>query len=581
MTSSINNRNSSGRLSKFLPLVITIAAGFLCYSLFWRRGVWLSVVGYSISPAERVLDGEAPYRDFLYNYTPGMLWLNALLMKLFGTSLVTIAAGLFVFKLATLTTLFYAARRLASDWAALLPVVLTLCWIGYKYIFGVYPTQYSLLFALLGLIMMLRYTETERAVWLLGCGLAVGAVFVFKYNVGILLVASTTAIIAIKEMLTTETSWRARIITALKKSMIFWAGFAIVFLAMAAYLAHSGALGAMVAHFLHHVAAYSEERAVRLPHPKQLIPWAGLMGVAIIGAVIALFRAAKFFEAYLIVVFIALAGVLLFPGRAFMVKNSALVSVAYLPIFLFVVTLVWVIVEFRKKRNECWPSAGSMVITGFFALGIYLEVYPRADYYHLVRVLPAVFLLLLVLLARVTCWLEARFQNLLPAPRRAAMVCAAVPLALLSIIGLRESWQPQFDSAFRLRENTALQIERARGMLVTRRQAEMVEDLARLIEENSTEDDYIFSFSQRGTAFHFLTNRRNPTRFVWWRSVGIRNQNREAALQMIRDRIPRLIILQDALKDPRIRDTVAEHYTRVGAVGDLAVFIRKNDGLSR
>ncbi len=575
MTSSIDNRNSSGRLSKFLPLIITITAGFVCYSLFWRRGVWLSVIGYSISPAERVMQGEAPYRDFLYNYTPGMLWLNAFLMKLFGTSLVTVAAGLFAFKLATLTTLFYAARRLASHWAALVPVGLTLFWIGYKYIFGVYPTQYSLLFALLGLIAMLRYNETERKTWLLVCGLAVGAVFIFKYNVGILLVASGTAIIAIKETLATDRSLRARIVAALKKAMIFWAGFAAVFLAMAAFLAYQGALGAMADHFLHHVAAYSEERAVRPPHPRQLLPWAGLMSVAAIGAVIALFRAAKFFEACLVVVFIALAGVLVFPGRAFVVKNSALVTVAYLPIFLFVVTIIWVIIEFRRKRSECWPSVGPLVITGFFALGIYMEVYPRADYYHLVRVLPAVFLLLLVLLTRVTAWLESRFQNRLPAPRRAALLCAAVPLALLSIIGFRESWQPEFDSPFRMRENTELQIERARGMLVTRRQAEMVEDLARLIEANSAADDYIFSFSQRGTAFHFLTNRRNPTRFVWWRSVGIRNQNREAAIEMIRNRVPKLIILQDSLKSPRIRETVAENYTPVGSVGGLAVFSRK------
>ncbi|MEW6208405.1 MAG: glycosyltransferase family 39 protein, partial [Acidobacteriota bacterium] len=481
--------NGRGVFKQALPLFITLVCGFVCYFLFWRRGVWLSVVGYSISPAERVMQGEAPYRDFLYNYTPGMLWLNALLMKLFGTSLITIAAGLFVFKMATLATLFYAARRLASHWAALLPVGLTLCWIGYKYIFGVYPTQYSLLFALVGLIAMLRYTETERKRWLMVCGLAVGAVFVFKYNVGILLVGSATAIIAIKETLTTDVSWRARAVAALKKAVIFWAGFAMVFLAMAAYLAYSGALTAMIDHFLHHVRAYSEERAIPLPRPKQLIPMAGLMGIASVGAVIAFFKARKFFEAYLVVALIALAGVLVFPGRAFVVKNSALASVAYLPIFLFAVTLVWVAVEFRRKKSQWWRSAGKLVVTGFFALGIYMEVYPRADYYHLVRVLPAVFLLLLILLARVAGWLESRFENVLPAPRRAAFLCAAVPVAILSIIGLRESWQPQFDSAFRLRENTPVQIERARGMLVARRQAEMIENLARLIEENSAEDD--------------------------------------------------------------------------------------------
>ncbi|HWC77003.1 MAG TPA: hypothetical protein VG778_06045, partial [Blastocatellia bacterium] len=74
-------------LKNALPVLITVAAGLLCYGLFVRRSVWLSVVGYSVSPSERVLNGEVPYRDFLYNYTPGTLWFNALLMKLFGPML--------------------------------------------------------------------------------------------------------------------------------------------------------------------------------------------------------------------------------------------------------------------------------------------------------------------------------------------------------------------------------------------------------------------------------------------------------------------------------------------------------------
>src|SRR5687767_9718411 len=86
-------------LMGLLPLALTLVAGLVCYGLFYHRSAWLSVIGYSISPAERVLQGEVPYRDFLYNYTPGILWLNASLMRLFGTNLLTIHAGLLVFKL--------------------------------------------------------------------------------------------------------------------------------------------------------------------------------------------------------------------------------------------------------------------------------------------------------------------------------------------------------------------------------------------------------------------------------------------------------------------------------------------------
>ncbi len=60
-----------------VPLFVTCAAGLICYGLFYNRGLGLSVIGYSIAPAERVMQGEVPYRDFLFNYTPGILWVNA------------------------------------------------------------------------------------------------------------------------------------------------------------------------------------------------------------------------------------------------------------------------------------------------------------------------------------------------------------------------------------------------------------------------------------------------------------------------------------------------------------------------
>src|SRR5262245_54118631 len=80
------------------PFLLTMAAGAVCYGLFVNRGAWLSVIGFSASPAERVMQGEVPYRDFIYNYTPGLLWVNAAAMKPFGESLLTINIALFVFK---------------------------------------------------------------------------------------------------------------------------------------------------------------------------------------------------------------------------------------------------------------------------------------------------------------------------------------------------------------------------------------------------------------------------------------------------------------------------------------------------
>jgi hypothetical protein len=643
---------------RFLPLVITILAGVICYGLFYNRSAWLSVIGYSVSPAERVLQGEVPYRDFLYNYTPGILWLNAFIMRLFGVNLLTIHVGLFVFKLATLIVLYFAAKRLVGAWGALLPVALSLSWIGYKYIFGVFPTQYSMLFILLGIIFMLRYDESDRVRFLLLSGLSVGVVFLFKYNVGILLFGCGTLAIFIREFTNSNTGTKeaalntdpaaqqdlARasfllnfdwsnflhcILQALKKSCIYWLGFAIALLPLIFYLARNQALRAMLDHFLHHASAYGNERAVPLPPLKLLAPvFAGLF-VVIVGAFIIIHKAQKYFQPYLILIFLLAAIALLIPGRAYIIKNSAMAFMAYLPIFLYVgtaIVLLWQLkresgvrshksekakgkrqkakgknlenrsqesgvisqkVEGTDSANESplhlftssplhpwWQQNGKLIIVGLFALGAYLEMYPRADYYHLVRALPPTFLMIALIGAKLLPLLRSYLAKYLPATDGALFLCSNVVVALLMLVGFINTWQPNFASGFKFLDRTPLAIERAQGILVPPKQAEFVESLVGLIQENSTPDDTVFSFGQRGAGFYFLSGRRNPTKFVWWRNVGIKKEDREAVLQMINEKRPKLILLQDSLKDPKVRDAVNVHYHRVGAASGIGVYDR-------
>src|SRR5262252_3988718 len=228
------------RQAQHSTLLITLAAGLICYGLFFNRGIWMSVVGYSIAPAERVMRGEVPYRDFLFNYTPGILWLNALVMKICGVSLMQIRIGLFAFKLSSLTLLYLVGRRLLGPWPALIPVVLTLGWLGHKYIFNVHPTQYSMLFILLAMYFMLTFDEREGKGWLLLCGVAVGCVFLFKYNVGLLLLAAATVSVCVREAIVAA---RLDIPVLAKKCAMLWAGFAVPAVLMCTYLAYEHALG--------------------------------------------------------------------------------------------------------------------------------------------------------------------------------------------------------------------------------------------------------------------------------------------------------------------------------------------------
>lgn len=552
-----------------LPVLLALLGGLVCYGLFINRGLGLSVIGYSVAPAERVLQGEIPYRDFLFNYTPGILWLNALLMKAFGVTLMATRIGLFVFKLATLLALYYLGRKLTSVWMALVPVVLTLAWLGHQQIFSVYPDQYLMLFALAGLLCMLNYDKTGWRGWLVLCGLAAGTVFLFKYNVGVLLVASGMTAVLMRALMTTR-----RIGDAAKAVALFLVGFGIVAGALVAYLTYNHALAAMIGHFLHHAAEYSETRSVGLPSPSLLV-WSAviLLPAMAIGLVI-LVAAGRAFVFYWAAALIVESWLVLQATTGKTFSDSVIAWVAYFPPVLFVAALALAAWQLRKKPpiENWWRINGAIAITGLFALAVYLEVFPRADYYHLVRVLPPVFLFFVLLLVRCRPALAELLRKQTSSPARITLLILATPVVFLLVLGVRDTWQPQFDSGLHFRDNHELAIDRGRGIMVDEKQAELAEGLVRLIQDNSSPDDPIFSFAQRGSGLYFLAVRKNPTRFLWWRSVGISGEEREAVRVMISNRRAKLIVVQDIEANKEIQDFISANYEHIGNVSDIAVY---------
>jgi hypothetical protein len=149
------------------------------------------------------------------------------------------------------------------------------------------------------------------------------------------------------------------------------------------------------------------------------------------------------------------------------------------------------------------------------------------------------------------------------------------PIVFLLLGGIQDTWATEFESGLRFRDSRELSIDRGRGIFVEERQADLTEGLVRLIRANTTEDDYIFSFAQRGSALYFLAGRRNPTRFLWWRSVGISEEEREGVMSMIAERRAKLIVVQDVEATQEIQDFVGENYDQIGTVADIAVYALK------
>src|SRR6185436_13849543 len=167
------------------PLIVLVITAAIYGSIYFREESIATAIGANLVPAERVLKGEVPYRDFYKIQTPGILLLNAALFKLWGTSWMTAATGVLIFKILTITLMFLIARRVCSLKAAIASTTLALLWLAPGGPFRPAPIQYEMLFVMAAVYFVLRWLDSRSVIQLFAAGLAVGMVAIFKQNVGV------------------------------------------------------------------------------------------------------------------------------------------------------------------------------------------------------------------------------------------------------------------------------------------------------------------------------------------------------------------------------------------------------------
>ena len=122
------------RTERYLALAL-FAFSFFYLCLFRHFTTMEPDEGVVLQGAQRILAGQVPYRDFFSFYTPGSYYAQALLFRIFGSSLVVARTALALVG-ATLSLLTYLlARRVCSRTVALTLAILgTLTTLPYRFL---------------------------------------------------------------------------------------------------------------------------------------------------------------------------------------------------------------------------------------------------------------------------------------------------------------------------------------------------------------------------------------------------------------------------------------------------------------
>jgi dolichyl-phosphate-mannose-protein mannosyltransferase len=558
----VSQRRRAETLKDVAALVAVLVVTAVVYgALFNRESVLSYSIGYNLYSAERILAGEVPYRDFHTLYPPETLYLNARLFQWFGVSLYTALFGVFVFKTLTVLFIYLSGRELLSRGQALAVAALALVWLRPNGPFKAVPMHYGALFLAIALWLLLKHARRPRAGLLFAAGIALGVLATFKHNIGAYALAGALIVALLDDQ---RISLRpSALLRQWRRAAMLLAGFLLPVVPVLIYMKSQHALGAMTRALLFGPGEFLLNRLASVPSPD--VPLIYAAALAAIGFTTMKLRAGRSTISMIwsAAIIANLAFFLLGP------QSAIDKLIFYLPIFVIVAAVA--VVLFNKEMEASERRA--LLAVAVTAAAAFMEAFPRFAREQAIAAMPFVVLLLLVLL-----------RDLQPAMKKTAggavsftpvMVILTMAFALA---GGRLLFNTVFDAGLRLRSNTALALDRGRGVYFPPAQANEIESVVAYIQQRVPPDGYFFPQSYAGSSYLFLADRRNPSGAQFWGGVGVSAAERARTLEALDANHVNLILTSDrdmaAERYAPLRDYIERNFRATATFGEVIILER-------
>lgn len=255
------------KIIDIILFILVILLFFIGHNLFLCRGIFDE--GLAIYGAERVLNGDIPYRDFWTLYSPGIFYLLAICFKIFGVSVIVERMAGVVTHFLFLIVSYFILKPLVSKRYVFLGLFLIslflrrLLFYMYGYSYAVLP---ALLFTLVSCLSLRPYFFAGKKRWLAISGILTGITVLFRQDFGAYVFIAEC--LAIFIFIYKKSEAKNKILSAVKECLFYVLSvFIVIFPAIFYFLSNSALPDLIRDIVIFPVTIYPKVRAIPFPAP--------------------------------------------------------------------------------------------------------------------------------------------------------------------------------------------------------------------------------------------------------------------------------------------------------------------------